>query len=241
MPQPAGVEWVRHARMRRIKMKMLNSASKASEMFSLLDNDGMRPIYCLSNSCRARGMRLIMLLVRAKSCPAMPPCQYAFQPVCSNLRIVSERVIESAVTGGGSLDRKEMAVGLFRLGVWLQPSELAALMEALDEDGGGEIDLAEFSTWWEATPLLPPRRLKSAASRWLQKIHKPPVDQPAQDVEQTPPTHDGYGDAKNVQEAPGVQHSDSLLGDNEVKETRAPALTARADEAARLENDGGSA
>jgi len=53
--------------------------------------------------------------------------------------------------GGGSLDRKEMAVGLFRLGVWLQPTELAALMEVLDEDGGGEIDLAEFSTWWNST------------------------------------------------------------------------------------------
>ena len=26
-----------------------------------------------------------------------------------------------------------------------------ALMEALDEDGGGEIDLAEFSTWWSVS------------------------------------------------------------------------------------------
>jgi hypothetical protein len=123
MPQPAGAEWVRHVRMRRIKMKMLKSASKAQDMFALLDNDG-----------------------------------------------------------GGSLDRKEMAVGLFRLGVWLQPSELAALMEALDEDGGGEIDLAEFSTWWDATALLPPRRLKSAASRWKARIgsNKPPPPPPPQ-------------------------------------------------------------
>jgi len=34
-----------------------------------------------------------------------------------------------AFTGGGGLDRKEMAVGLFRLGIWLQPQELAALVE----------------------------------------------------------------------------------------------------------------
>ena len=40
MPQPAGVEWVRHARMRRIKMKMLKSANRAEDMFNLLDNDG---------------------------------------------------------------------------------------------------------------------------------------------------------------------------------------------------------
>ena len=110
MPQPAGIEWVRHARMRRIKMKMLKSAQSAKEMFDLLDTDG-----------------------------------------------------------GGELDRKEISVGLFRLGIWLQPVELAAFLDALDEDGGGEVDMAEFAAWWESTQLMPPRRLLSAASRWLQK------------------------------------------------------------------------
>jgi Ca2+-binding EF-hand superfamily protein len=50
--------------------------------------------------------------------------------------------------GGGSLDRKELAVGLFSLGIWLHPSELAVLLEALDEDGGGNIDLEEFQSFW---------------------------------------------------------------------------------------------
>lgn len=181
----------------------------------------------------------------------MPPILGArLQPLVVVCRIASVSVIESTVTGGGSLDRKEMAVGLFRLGVWLQPSELAALMEALDEDGGGEIDLAEFSTWWEATPLLPPRRLKSAASRWLQKIHKPPVDKPAKDVEQAPPTHDGHGDAKGEQAGAAQlleQHSESALADlddaveDEETPHRAHGAAARADEATGLANGGGSA
>lgn len=51
--------------------------------------------------------------------------------------------------GGGSLDRKELAMGLFSLGIWLHPAETAALLDALDEDGGGEIDLDEFSNWWD--------------------------------------------------------------------------------------------
>jgi len=51
--------------------------------------------------------------------------------------------------GGGSLDRKELAVGLFGLGIWLHPAELAALLDALDEDGGGEIDVEEFETFWD--------------------------------------------------------------------------------------------
>lgn len=59
MPQPAGNDWVRQARMRRIKAKMLKVAKKPRQMFELLDTDG-----------------------------------------------------------GGSLDSKELAVGLFRLGIW---------------------------------------------------------------------------------------------------------------------------
>ena len=40
MPQPAGCLWVRQARQRRIKSKMLKSAKNAKEMFGLLDADG---------------------------------------------------------------------------------------------------------------------------------------------------------------------------------------------------------
>ena len=34
--------------------------------------------------------------------------------------------------GSGALDSKEMAVGLFRLGIWLHPKELHALIEVLN-------------------------------------------------------------------------------------------------------------
>ncbi len=51
--------------------------------------------------------------------------------------------------GGGSLDRKELAMGLFALGIWLAPTELQSLLETLDQDGGGDIDLAEFQSFWD--------------------------------------------------------------------------------------------
>jgi hypothetical protein len=50
--------------------------------------------------------------------------------------------------GGGALDRKELAMGLFALGVWLAPTELQILLETLDQDGGGDIDLEEFRSFW---------------------------------------------------------------------------------------------
>ncbi len=52
--------------------------------------------------------------------------------------------------GGGSLDRLEVATGLYRLGVWLRPKELQALLDTLDSDGGGDIDAAEFRSYWDA-------------------------------------------------------------------------------------------
>ena len=52
--------------------------------------------------------------------------------------------------GGGSLDRKELAMGLFALGVWLAPSELQSLLETLDQDGGGDVDQEEFRKFWDA-------------------------------------------------------------------------------------------
>jgi hypothetical protein len=53
--------------------------------------------------------------------------------------------------GGGSLDRKELAMGLFALGVWLIPSELEMLLATLDKDGGGDIDFGEFESFWNTT------------------------------------------------------------------------------------------
>ena len=51
--------------------------------------------------------------------------------------------------GGGSLDRLECSTGLYRLGVWLRPKELQALLDNLDTDGGGDIDIAEFIAYWD--------------------------------------------------------------------------------------------
>mmetsp|Transcript_81073 Transcript_81073/g.217779 ORF Transcript_81073/g.217779 Transcript_81073/m.217779 type:complete len:110 (+) Transcript_81073:241-570(+) len=51
--------------------------------------------------------------------------------------------------GGGTVDRKEMAMALFQLGIWLSPPELQTLLEVLDRDGGGDIDLLEFTQFWK--------------------------------------------------------------------------------------------
>ena len=52
--------------------------------------------------------------------------------------------------GGGSINRKELVLGLFKLGVWLHPSESQALMDVLDGDGGGEIEEDEMEDYWSA-------------------------------------------------------------------------------------------
>ncbi len=52
--------------------------------------------------------------------------------------------------GGGSLDRKELATGLYQLGIWLSPKELQALLDTLDKDGGGDIDIGELELFWKA-------------------------------------------------------------------------------------------
>lgn len=155
-PSPFGDKWCRPNKLRRIRVKLANAFGSAHECFIKLDDDG-----------------------------------------------------------GGSIDRKEMVLGLFALGVWLHPSESQALMvcqlclfcmpvrvalrvqhfsttcigfasvsasacgqlilhgtlvnhsssldkrgndrqrmqrqqDALDEDGGGEIEEDELNSYWEA-------------------------------------------------------------------------------------------
>ena len=51
--------------------------------------------------------------------------------------------------GGGDLDRKEIARGLFEMGIWLHPDETKAMFEAIDEDDGGTVDQDEFISFWE--------------------------------------------------------------------------------------------
>ena len=45
--------------------------------------------------------------------------------------------------------RKEIARGLFEMGIWLHPDETKAMFEAIDEDDGGTIDIDEFIAFWE--------------------------------------------------------------------------------------------
>ncbi|KAJ1477152.1 hypothetical protein T484DRAFT_1822344 [Baffinella frigidus] len=50
--------------------------------------------------------------------------------------------------GGGTIDRKELAMGLFQMGIWLHPTELKTLFEHVDADEGGSVDLGEFQDFW---------------------------------------------------------------------------------------------
>ena len=84
-----------------------------------------------SGWCRPNKLRRI----RVKLTNTFPSAEYCFKKLDQD--------------GGGSVDRKEMVMGLFALGVWLHPSESAALMEQLDSDGGGEIELEELKEFWD--------------------------------------------------------------------------------------------
>jgi hypothetical protein len=44
--------------------------------------------------------------------------------------------------------------GLRKLGVYLAPQEVDLLLECLDEDGGGDVDLEELESFWEKA-LIP--------------------------------------------------------------------------------------
>ena len=57
--------------------------------------------------------------------------------------------------GGGSLDRTEIAKGLRGVGIWLHPSELFALLEFLDEDGSGSVEIDEMESFWNAVESVP--------------------------------------------------------------------------------------
>jgi hypothetical protein len=45
-------------------------------------------------------------------------------------------------------------LGLRKLGVFLAPQEIDLLLECLDEDGGGDVDLEELESFWEKS-LIP--------------------------------------------------------------------------------------
>ena len=45
-------------------------------------------------------------------------------------------------------------LGLRKLGVFLAPQEIDLLLECLDEDGGGDVDIDELESFWEKS-LIP--------------------------------------------------------------------------------------
>ena len=55
-------------------------------------------------------------------------------------------------SGDGDLQRKELALGLFRIGVWLTPAEAEMLLQVIDVDGSGEVDAEEFDAFWRNAP-----------------------------------------------------------------------------------------
>jgi len=51
--------------------------------------------------------------------------------------------------GGGELSRSELAVGLRSVGIWLHPDEVSDLLQCLDEDESGTIEVEELAAFWE--------------------------------------------------------------------------------------------
>ena len=60
------------------------------------------------------------------------------------------------------MDRKELAVALVQVGVWLHPKEVTIMMDALDEDGSGEGDEDEFIVFWNCVVDLDEGKALSA-------------------------------------------------------------------------------
>ena len=54
------------------------------------------------------------------------------------------------VDASGFLDSAEIGDLMDRLGQKVDESELASIMEDIDEDGAGEVDFLEFKAWWES-------------------------------------------------------------------------------------------
>lgn len=79
---------------------------------------------------------------RARACVrahALKPCR-VFNPCprysCSRMCILAyfwQYRLSYSQDGGGEVERKELAAGLFRLGIWLHPKELMSLFSVLDE------------------------------------------------------------------------------------------------------------
>jgi hypothetical protein len=46
------------------------------------------------------------------------------------------------------------------VGIWLHPSELFALLEFLDEDGSGSVEIDEMESFWNSVENVPDDELQ---------------------------------------------------------------------------------
>ena len=53
------------------------------------------------------------------------------------------------------------------MGIWLHPNELFALLEFLDEDGSGSVEMDELDSFWNSVESLPDENLQDT-SQYLQ-------------------------------------------------------------------------
>ena len=81
--------------------------------------------------------------------------------------------------GGGSLDRTEVAVGLFKLGLWLSPQEINALMSVLDENEDNDITYNEWVYFWKLHVDLDTGTLRKD-----EEVIFPAADSPREEREQ---------------------------------------------------------
>jgi Ca2+-binding EF-hand superfamily protein len=62
--------------------------------------------------------------------------------------LIAKLFAEIDTDGSGTLDRGEVAAVAAKLGLRLGKRQLDEAMRAMDEDGSGEVDAAEFAAWW---------------------------------------------------------------------------------------------
>ena len=134
----------------------LNTHQRSLRCFTKLDDDGggslsrkelvlgLTPLHTCIHTCT----QYIHHSISRKKlvCPHAPPiaCMHEHIHMHSCLHHTHAR----ARTHTHTHTNTQNTSGLFKLGVWLHPLESQALMDALDEDGGGEIEEDELVSFW---------------------------------------------------------------------------------------------
>jgi len=130
----------------------------------------------------------------------------------------------------GTLNRRELAVGLAKVGVWLDGREVNALLDALDTDGGGTVDIKEFKafvqggssvqTWTPAShPIARPRSLEGSILHTGKKIEGGSIgpssqagSQPGSRVSSRPSSRPGSRPTSRMSKGNGAGSNDGVEG-----------------------------